>query len=577
MLATRSGAERKRILRKCFEDPIYFINGFCVTHKPKPRPKDLPMILYPRQVEYVRLLASNLGRADMHCEKSREVGVSWVACQELLRWWLFEARVKFLLASWKERYVWHPGDMDALFQKLQFTVDHLPPWMRPRYVMRKLRFANANNGALFSGEATVENMGKAGRQTAILLDEAAHMRDLAAILEGTADTTDCRIMQSTPSFATHEFSLQRNKCAVRFRFWWPDHPVKAQGLYGEGLKQKPASGWWSDGLEELRDKIRSPWFDHRCSRARNAGEVAREVNIDDSGTGYRFFEEQLLRDKVEWHCQPPMHEGELIDGAFVELVGLGPLKLWFHPPVTDGKPPQDRRYVCGCDIAAGTKDESGRGQSNSCAVFYDGKTGETVAEYTVHGVSPDDFAKAVVPVCRWFSTSEPVFLGWEDNGPGELFAKVVMEDEGYSSVYYRQQEAKVGKPQTAQPGWWSTAATKYILFCEYLQALKDGHITERNIEAVREMRCYQTGPRSVYHIDAETTSDPTQAKENHGDRVIARAVGWRCLREIGYRGPFGLPDAQVTDYDAGDAPVGSPAWCREHPLDAHREMDLARY
>jgi hypothetical protein len=150
-----------------------------------------------------------------------------------------------------------------------------------------------------------------------------------------------------------------------------------------------------------------------------------------------------------------------------------------------------------------------------------------------------------------------------------------MEDEGYTSVYYRQQEAKTGKPQTAQPGWWSTPTTKYVLFCEYLQALKDGSITERNIEAIREMRQYQTGPRSVYHVGAEAATDPTQARDNHGDRVVARAVAWRCLRQIGYQGATDLPEGMEAKYTI--CPAGSPAWIRRHGLEDTREADLARY
>lgn len=366
---------------------------------------------------------------------------------------------------------------------------------------------------------------------------------------------------------------------MRFTFWWPDHPVKALGLYGEGLNQKPSSGWWSDGVEELRGKIKSPWYDMRSARARNEGEVAREIDIDDSGTGYRFFPEELLRDitDVKRYCMPPLHEGELVAGVFVEAQAVGSLKLWFHP--ANGRPPLDRRYAAGCDIAAGTKDESGRGQSNSCAAFGDAKTGELVAEYTVHGVSPDDFAKVVVEICEWFSGSEQTFLAWEDNGPGEFFAKVVMEDQGYGCVYYRQQESKAGKPQTGQPGWWSTASTKYALFCEFLQALKDGHFIERNLEAVREMRCYQTGSgtRTVFHVDAESTADPTQAKENHGDRVVARAVLWRALRQIGYQGAIHLPEGQVSEYDRYDNPVGSVAWSRDHRAEGEREKELAAF
>lgn len=522
------------------------------------------MILYPRQAIYVHMLAQFVGREDIHCEKSRETGVSWCALYVLGQMWLFVPRVKFMLVSWKEKLVYNAGDMDALFQKLEFWLNWLPPWMkpvmRPRHEWRRMMALNPDNGAVFTGEATVSNIARAGRVTAILLDEAGYMDHLAAILESTTDSTDCRIIQSTVSTSSHPFATERHRCPNRFRFWWPDHPVKARGLTGVGLLLKPASGWWSDDVEGLRGKLSSPWFEMRCARpGATPGDIARNVEIDDTGTGFRFFPEELLRKITVDHSQPPLHEGEIVDGRFQETERLGRLQLWFHP--LDGKPLGDRRFVAGCDIAEGTADSHGRGISNSCAVFFDGRTGELVAEYTVHGVTPDDFARAVVPICEWFSVAEDCFLAWEANGPGQFFRKVVIMDLGYSSIYYRQQEKRAGRPQTCEPGWWSVPATKYLLFSEYLQALKEGHMIERNLAAIHEMRQYQTGAHTVYHVAAESTSDPTQAKDQHGDRVVARAVAWRALQEIGYVGVKGLPEGGESSYD-GEPQEGSFAWLR---------------
>lgn len=608
--AIESSTFRRGVMRKCWEDPIYFINGFCVTQKPKPMPKNLLFILYPRQCIWAWMMATHFGRSSLVADKSREMGISWMAVYEGVRWFIFVPGFKMLMCSWKERYVWNPGDMDALFTKFQFAIAHLPPWMRPKSKARKtttqLKIINPGNQAIVTGEATVENAGRAGRQTVLLLDEAAHMRHLTDILASTIDTCDCRILQSTPTHSQHEFARQREKhreMGRYFAFWWPDHPIKAQGLAvkeaageeatagratgsGNGpvvrsLKPvatlddlRPESGFWSDDFENLRGKLTSPWFERRCLEAVNAGDIARNVEIDDVGTGHRFFDEELLQDVIERYCQPPFYEGELVDGVFVEAASLGALKLWFHP--SDGKVRSEHRFVCGCDIASGSADEHGRGVSNSCAVVYSGATGEVVAEYTVHGVPPDDFAVAVHKILKWFSASEPAFLIWEDNGPGVFFSKVIREDLGWSSFYYRQQEKKSGKPQTQEPGWWSTKQTKYAAFLEFLQALKEGHVIERNLQAVKEMRQYQCGIASVYHVSAEVEEDPTAAKEAHGDRVVARVMAWRGLKEIGYKGTSGgLPDEPVRRYH--QAPVGSPAWCRDHDMVSAGSKDLSSY
>ncbi len=99
------------------------------------------------------------------------------------------------------------------------------------------------------------------------------------------------------------------------------------------------------------------------------------------------------------------------------------------------------------------------------------------------------------------------------------------------------------------------------MFSEYLQALKEGHIIERCLDAYNEMRQYQTGPRTVFHVGAENTDDPTQAKEQHGDRVVARCVAWRALQGIGYVGPKALPEDVEPGLDA-DERWGTMPWFR---------------
>ena len=89
--------------------------------------------------------------------------------------------------------------------------------------------------------------------------------------------------------------------------------------------------------------------------------------------------------------------------------------------------------------------------SNSVASVANRRTGEKVAEFTTSQMSPTEFARHVVALCRWFHGA---FLIWEDNGPGGEFGKEV-RDLGYRNVFYREGEKSFDRKKTGTAGWWS--------------------------------------------------------------------------------------------------------------------------
>jgi hypothetical protein len=145
-------------------------------------------------------------------------------------------------------------------------------------------------------------------------------------------------------------------------------------------------------------------------------------------------------------------------------------------------------------------------------------------------------------------------LAWEANGPGRLFGRRVIE-LGYLNVYFRQADNKLSRKITDEPGWYSTAETKQRLFGEFSKGVADGKCILRSRDLVNEMREIVYHPTGkIIHQRADSSIDPSGARENHGDRPTGAAVAWLIVYEA-------VKQVNNPDYEE-PPPVGSMAWRR---------------
>jgi hypothetical protein len=85
----------------------------------------------------------------------------------------------------------------------------------------------------------------------------------------------------------------------------------------------------------------------------------------------------------------------------------------------------------------------------------------------------------------------------------------------------------------------------------YSSAIDSGKCVNRSKEALEETLEYILGSdESIVHSRSISKTDPSNAKSNHGDRVIADALGWKGM-EAGMR---------KTEVVTLEVPVGSLAW-----------------
>jgi len=539
---------RHQIMLRASTDLCFFVDALGWTYQAKPFPMLVPMLLYPLQTRYMRLLQQDGGRRHFHLDKSRDMGLTWCSLFWIFWHWLFTKGAKFHLASWKEWLVDQKGHPGTHFAKLDHMLAYLPESVRPNvrrgHERRKMFMQHPGHNAVITGESTTRRMGHQDRNMAALLDEFALMgerpQDGYAILGGIRPTTDCMILQSTPCGMGNAFADYKLKAHNQSSFWWPDHPQKGAGLSGPGLTEKPKSGFWSDNVEGLRDRLTSPWFEQQCQDAVNEQEIAQEIQIDYCGSGWQYFSELLLRRILLEDAMEPLHEGDLIvqpDSGeckgFLDK-GKGPLKLWIH--LNDkGFPSREFDYVVGADIAAGSRDSQGAGWSNSCAVVMNLQTGEVVAELVVHGMDAADFAVLTISLCHFFHKAYHI---WEGNGVGIAYGHTVTDRLRYGNIYYRKQEKKITNEETKEPGFWTTPYNQQWLITNLYEALDKHYVTERSKLAVKELRMYQETPQGAVHAIAASTPDPTGARANHADRVVARLMAYHGMVDRGYN-PLG--------------------------------------
>lgn len=528
----------------------------------------VPFCTYDFQDELISAIdeAITVG-VDLVAPKSRDMGATWSFLGVFTHRFLFRENQNFLAVSRKEGYVEADDNPDSLFWKVDFLLARLPAFMHPTqpgYRRTELHFSNRLLGNTIDGESTTGDIARGGRRTAILLDEFASVEQPERVLAATADATRCRLFNSSvrPRHAFMRLCENPNIKVINLPWW--KHPVKAQGLYrtlngkievlDTAFKFPPDYPFVMD----REGKYRSAWYDSEAKRRTSKREMAQEIDMD-SSAGASFFDGEVLARMEEELCREPDARGDMVyrvspkDGRVDYVQGFEPdygrrsLALWFKPK-PDGTPEQGRDYIIGVDVAAGT------GASNSAISVVDKLTGEKVAEFADPLTSPEDLGRLAVALCKWFGGVErrPLLI-WEENGPGAIFGREIMRVQRYRPVYMRRNESDDSPKAGTKPGWFTGTKTKLVLLGAYRRKLARGTYLNRSRPALAECRQYEyMAGGGVGIVDTSDADDPSGARDQHGDRVVADAL---CA--------FLLPEVLTAGAPVSRIEYGSPAWRRE--------------
>lgn len=237
------------------QNPVDFVNHWCDTYDPRrasaDTPTQIPLIMFPKQEEYVRFLAALVSYEQSGLvEKCRDMGATWVSAAFSVWLFLFRPGAAVGWGSRKEQLVDRLGDPDSIFEKMRVIIrslpaEFLPAGFRPDEHMNYMRFVNPVNGATITGEAG-DNIGRGGRKLIYFKDESAHYERPEKIEAALGDNTRIQVDISSVNGignvfhrrreAGHEWSVGKEPVRGRtnvFVMDWSDHPAKSQEWYDE--------------------------------------------------------------------------------------------------------------------------------------------------------------------------------------------------------------------------------------------------------------------------------------------------------------------------------------------------------
>lgn len=562
----------------CSRDACFYINvfGWTLNGKDYPECPKRPMVTYPFQDQAILDIIEAIGHYDIAVPKSRDMGASWM-CLLAMEWlWHFRPSMQFLLTSQDESLVDGKSEK-ALFRKLDFWWEHLPGWLKPQMDRTSKACRNLANESSFTGQATVPNLARGDRPTAILLDEAAEMAKAPQIASSTSGATNCRIFNSTPNgrFGTGKEFYQRVRNPATVKVWvhWSQHPEKAVGLYklkrrvldpgstefvkGEWISEREIYKSRQDGLivkvsEPQRlmldwktydwkkdydfDRLkfrdgeapRSEWFDRDCARDPNPKIIAKEKQLDFEGSTEKLSQGVDMETLRNTMCRRPLYTGEVLpsEESFQEgleslrpvwLAGAGYLEVWCDLP--DGRPPPGT-YSIGIDVAGGT---GGSSSSQSVMSVWDNVSGEQVAEWRSNNVSPDDLAIRAVVLAKWFHNA---LLIPEVNAAGGIRFKNKVVACGYWNMYRRiRSEIEVFETSTSKLGWHSTKGPE-ILLRGLFAGFVSGDAKPRSQVLLEQCEEYEWSNNVLIHKASAFSDNQSDGGAPHGDAAVAAGLAW---------------------------------------------------
>lgn len=259
--------------RQCATDPHLFFRTFLFTFDPKRAPYHWPFNPFPFQDDLIDKLVHAIENGyDVFIDKTREMGATYTVLGVLLWYWKYQDAANFLVGSRKEDIVDNVGKVssgeasnkeESLFGKIDYMLERIPAIALPTGFTQQHRsymsLRNPELGNVIGGESANANFSRGGRQKAIMLDEFAFWDNDVAAWGATADTTNCRIVLTTPG-------QRPNTKAKRLRFGKDGEKIQIISLPYH--------------LDPRKDKA---WLDQQRER-RSEEDFAREIMIDWEGS-----------------------------------------------------------------------------------------------------------------------------------------------------------------------------------------------------------------------------------------------------------------------------------------------------
>jgi hypothetical protein len=338
LVSKLDSSERSRsIARQAIRDPVSgletFVRDWAWTYDPRnkaPTPKELPLVLWDRQAEFLKWLQRVEDSGDDGVvDKSRDVGVSWLVVAFYVWRWLTVPGWAGAIGSRKADLLDRLNDPKSVFWKVEFSIRMLPDWMRPPgFEMRKhrsySRIINPETNATITGEAGPE-MGRGGRSSLYFLDEFGVMPRAAQVRAAVADNARSILYASTATAPNTEFfRIVHEDSIPHFRLSWKDDPRKDESWrddyvrkYGLSITAREVDIDYSGGGDDLI--IPSDWVraavDLDLGPESQSGPKVIGFDVADSGEDETVIVERLgpvVRSIEAWRGRNPVDSAAIV-------------------------------------------------------------------------------------------------------------------------------------------------------------------------------------------------------------------------------------------------------------------------
>lgn len=241
----RKYPERVPQLKAFYADnPDEFIDDWGVTFDPRNAERNLPtlvpFILFPKQREWIRWVVDRWrNQRPGLCEKSRDMGVTWLAVATACTLSIFRQGLVIGFGSRKSEYVDKIGTLKPILPKARMFMENLPAEFNAGYVPWRdapyMRLSFPETGSLITGEGG-DDIGRGDRSSMFFVDEAAHIKRPELVDSSLSATTNCRIDMSSVRGMNNPFAQKRWKARPNddkflFIFDWRDDPRKDDAWY----------------------------------------------------------------------------------------------------------------------------------------------------------------------------------------------------------------------------------------------------------------------------------------------------------------------------------------------------------
>lgn len=431
-------------LRKCSEDPVYFIKNYCKIEHPA---KGLVnFTLYPFQEEMIRAFYEH---RFVLTENSRQSGKTTCAAAYFLWYAAFHDHKTILIVSNKA------SNASEFIHRVRVMYEYLPFWLKPGVTSTgwNAQSVGFDNSSRIISRATSESSARGLSLSLVFADELAFVRDniqeeFWAALSPTLSTGGSLIVASTPDGDSNLFAKLAREAQSGlnefkyFKYIWTDVPGRDEA-------------WKKSEIMRIGpDKFLQ---EHECHHL---------------SSGSILVSSLTLQQRI--HVEDPIKI-------------LKEFKIWAEFE-------RGKRYILGIDPATGT------GSDFSVIEVFEFPSMIQVAEFRDNTTSSALLYKAMKSIIKFIEINGcEIYYSVENNGVGEGVLALLEADENapMNAEFITQENSK-------RPGFVTTNRTKLKACLTLREMIEDGTIKIKSDAVLTELKNYIRTKRGYQAKDGAT-------------------------------------------------------------------------